>query len=297
MSGAELRAHAVVLFADMSGSVAMYAQQGDTAGFRLNTACLAVLEDCVQKQCGRVIRRAGDGMLAVFDDAASAVVASSEMQQRVHNSTLRLRQEGVRIRVGVCAGAVVHGEGDIYGDSVNVAARLVSLAGPDEILLSEEVFRALPPDLKSSGRRINDLALRGRPLTVAVYEYMWRPEDATVSISAQGGRGAAVLSVLGDAGEFIVGTQRPKLTIGRADDNDIVIDATVVSRHHADICLRGDKFFLTDRSTNGTYLIVDQGPVLRACREEVNLVGSGRIVPGRDDKIHLRYEIRQLDRG
>lgn len=296
MSDAQLREHAVVLFADMSGSVAMYAQQGDTAGFRLNTACLTLLEQCVREQSGRVIRRAGDGLLAVFDDAGRAVRASIEMQLRLQNSSQRLRQSGVRIRVGMCSGAVVHGEGDIYGDSVNVAARLASLAGPDEILVSEDVFRSLPHDLKSGGRRLSDLALRGRPLPVAVYEYMWRPEDATISLSSHTGRGNLVLAVFADRGEFLVTSERPKLTIGRAEDNDIVIEATVVSRHHADISMRGDKFILTDRSTNGTYLIVDQGPVVRACREEINLVGAGRIVPGGEDKVHLRYEVRQSGR-
>jgi pSer/pThr/pTyr-binding forkhead associated (FHA) protein len=70
------------------------------------------------------------------------------------------------------------------------------------------------------------------------------------------------------------------VTIGRHAEHDIRIDNEAVSRHHADVALRGDRFVLVDRSTNGTYIYVDRGPVLRVVREEVALSGSGRIVPG-----------------
>ena len=57
------------------------------------------------------------------------------------------------------------------------------------------------------------------------------------------------------------------------------------------IAVRGDKFLLTDRSTNGTDVRVDQGPTLRACREELILVGRGCIVVGDAPDASLRYRV------
>jgi hypothetical protein len=64
-----------------------------------------------------------------------------------------------------------------------------------------------------------------------------------------------------------------------------------VSRYHAEISLRGAKFFLTDSSTNGTYLQIGTADVLRISREDVNLTGSGCIFPGSESAPVIRYQI------
>lgn len=290
MSG-ERRSHSVVLFADMSGSVTMYAKEGDTAGYRLNAACLQLLDGCVKDAGGKVVRRAGDGVLAVFENADDALHAAAAMQLKLHGDTTPLRGRGVRIRAGICSGNVMHGRGDIYGDSVNVAARLSTLAGPDEVLIAADVYEALGPELQSSTRPIEDLALKGRPDAVSVYEFLWRHEDVTVAVKGRPNRVNYLLTLMAGEREYILDSANPRLTIGRAPENDIVLNTTFVSRNHADIVLRGDKFVLTDRSTNGTFVIVDHGPVIRACREEVQLVESGRIAPGQSTSFPISYRI------
>ena len=282
-----------VLFADVSGSSQMYAERGDAAAFAIMSRCLDLLEEHVRRQQGRVIKRAGDAVLAVFDDAAKAVRAAEGMQQALQSSDCGLRSEGVHVRAGISRGTAVHDAGDIYGDIVNVAARLVSLAGADEIFLSGEVRDGLPPPMQSLARLIDSPVLRGRPHQVPVYEYLWAPEDSTAMQQAPVDFPAtATLEVECGAQHFVVDPDHPKLSIGRDGSNDISIAQEIVSRYHATISLRGNQFLVVDRSTNGTYVRTDHGDSFRVMRDELTLAGSGQIFAGSEAVPPIRYRVK-----
>lgn len=93
---------------------------------------------------GRLIRTMGDGFLAEFDSAADAVYCGLEIQQE-----LARRDNGIdpdrriRLRIGINTGDVIVDERDIYGNSVNIAARLEGLAEPGEIYLTRGVHDQL----------------------------------------------------------------------------------------------------------------------------------------------------------
>jgi class 3 adenylate cyclase len=280
-----------VLFADISGSVSLYANRGDTVAFDLIDRCLGLVEQHVTLHDGRVIKRAGDAVLAEFDDAARAVCAAADMLQAVEDPSRGLHSEGVHVRVGISYGTVVRVAGDIYGDRVNVAARLLSLAGPDEILISEPVYEVLPDEMRKSARLIHQVALRGHGPPVPVFGFAMRTDGATVSRRSPVPVGHATLSLQYGEGRFVIDPARPTFRLGRASDNDLVIAGEVISRHHAEISLRGDKFVLKDRSTNGTEVVAQGGPKLRVCREEVALVGSGRIALGGAADQQLQYVV------
>jgi adenylate cyclase len=284
-----------VLFADISGSTLMYAVRGNEEAFNLTSSCLTLLEDQIRQVGGRVIKRVGDAVLAAFDAAVPAVQAAAGIQWALEAPECKLRGEGLHVRVGISSGTAVLDAGDVYGDVVNVAARLVSLAGADEIFLGGETYDALTPELRESVRLIDQLALRGRPDWVLVYEYLWKRENTTVGASdrtQRAGQAAATMELSYGPQGFVLGVDRPKLTIGRDDDNDIAIAHDVVSRHHAQVVLRGDRFLLVDRSTNGTYVITDGGDSIRVCRDELALLGGGRILPGRKTLQPIRYRVR-----
>lgn len=298
MTDEDERPAIAVLFADISGSVGIYASKGDTVAFKLNDSCLRIIEGEVANNRGRAIKRAGDAVLAVFDSAADAVQAATGMVTATDDPAGVFSKEGVLVRVGISYGTVVEAEGDVYGDQVNVAARLTSLAGPGEILLTDSVYNVLSSEMQEAARLINQVALRGRAISVPVYRYRWTlEEDATImnvgpaSGATQAKAPRPVLSVTQGARDFDVEPARPKLRIGRKQDNELVIEDDVVSRHHAEIALRGDKFVLTDRSMNGTKVSVENGPTLRVCREEVVLSGSGQISFGEEGGPVLQYRI------
>lgn len=277
------------LFADMSGSTLLYAVRGNEEAFRIASTCLALLEESVRNLGGRVIKRVGDAILAEFDDGEGAVQAAVAMQHALEAPDCPVREDGINVRVGIATGDAVHDDGDIYGDVVNVAARLTSLAGAAEIFLTGETLSALPDHMQNSTRAIDQLALRGRPDWVLVHQYLWKQENVTMQATRHARSFDAALEVTYGADTFALGQSRPKLTIGRDPDNDVTIEDDVVSRHHLEIILRGDKFLVVDRSTNGTYVIIDGGETFRVSREELTLAGSGRIFAGRQTMAPLRY--------
>jgi class 3 adenylate cyclase len=291
---ADLTKSLTALFADMAGSTTLYAERGDVEGHRIASQCIELLESQVRAVGGRVIKRIGDEILAVFDTADAAVRAASGMHQAFETHAADLRREGVHVRIGMATGSAVVTEDDVFGDVVNVAARLVALAGMDEILLSGDTADALPDALRSSTRRLETLALRGRAERVVVCDYLWQsePEGATIAAGDRTSvRRQLTLELRWGTETFSISAACPKITIGRDATNAIAIAEQVVSRHHADVVMRGDKFVLIDRSTNGTYVLADNGEKLRVTRDEVRLTGSGSICPGSKQLEPIYYRI------
>jgi adenylate cyclase len=280
-----------ILFADISGSSLMYATRGDAVAFNLTSTCLNLMEEHVGQHGGRVVKRVGDGVMAVFESPEAALRAAEAIQRAVDTPDSLLRRERIQVRVGISCGPAVLDGDDVYGDVVNVAARLVSHAGSDEIFLSSHAYERLPADLRSSIRLIDQVVLRGRPSLVLVYQYMWKQEDVTVAVGVRTRVPTGTLEATYESQLLVIGPERPKMRIGRAPDNDITIDHDFVSRYHAEISLRGDKFFLTDSSTNGTYLQIGDNDILRISREDVNLSGRGRILAGSESAPAIRYQI------
>jgi adenylate cyclase len=288
----EPTAPVAVVFADISGSTLLYAMRGDEEAFRLTSSCLNLVQEEVEAHGGRIVKRLGDALLAVFESGAGAVHAAAALQRRMEDPQCDLHEEGVHVRVGIGCGSAVLDDGDVYGDVVNVAARLVSLAGAGEILLSEGAYESLPVPMHESLRLIDRIAIRGRPDRVLVYEYIWQGEDVTASVGPRRSEPAWILEIRFGEHLFLVGPQRPRLMIGRTAENDISIDLDVVSRWHAEVSMRGDKFVLVDSSTNGTYVRVENGPLLRVCRDEITLTGKGEIMPGREDAPAVGYSLK-----
>jgi class 3 adenylate cyclase len=280
-----------VMFADITGSTTLYAQRGDATAFALASTCLDQLETEITASGGRVIKRLGDGVLAVFDLPLRAVEAAVRIRNALADPNANMAREGVRVRVGIASGPAVLADDDVYGDTVNVASRLMNLAGVDEIFLSGKAYEALPPALRAQMRVIDQLLLRNRPAPVLVYELARQEEDATVSVGVRMRASASTMEITHGEHLFVVGPERPKVTIGRHANSDIRVEHEMVSRTHAEVTLRGDKFVLVDRSTNGTYVYIDRGPMLRVVREELVLSGGGRIVPGVETDEPILYRV------
>ena len=103
--------------------------------------CKNILEDLFLQHGGRVFNTAGDSILAEFSSAVSALVCASEFQKLVkeRNESVDKLQK-MEFRIGINMGDVVKEEGNLYGEGVNIAARLESLAKPNGICLSKNVY-------------------------------------------------------------------------------------------------------------------------------------------------------------
>jgi adenylate cyclase len=269
------------LFADIVGSTRLYERFGDRTAHATVEDCLGRLKQAAAEFEGRTVKTIGDELMVVFPNAERACLAAIEMQWRMEEMPL-VEGERIEIRVAFHYGAAVEREGDVFGDSVNVAARLAALAKPRQILTSSQTLDASSPELAASARHLWPIDVKGKAEPVDLFEILWDSADATATLSAQfmPPRIPQRLRLLYRGSEVVVDAARPTISIGRDEANDVVIDARNASRVHARVEWRRDKFVLVDVSTNGTFVASETGDETRLRREELILDGDGSIAFG-----------------
>ncbi len=169
---------AAVLFADIAGSTKLYDILGDTRAKQLIDETLSELRAATARFQGRVVKTIGDEIMCVFRDPERGMLAACDMQTRVNALPI---VDGVKrlVRVGFHFGAVIEEKGDVFGDTVNVAARMAGVAKGLQIMTSRVTADQLPAAMRASVRPIasfvavkgqgrhagvrGDLAVRRRP--------------------------------------------------------------------------------------------------------------------------------------
>jgi adenylate cyclase len=267
-----------LLFADVAGSTRLYETVGDAEALRAVERCLSVMRRVTETYHGRVIKTIGDEVMCAFESAEYGMQAASEMQQRI-SELPPLGEIRLAIRVGFHFGAVVEVEGDLFGDTVNTAARMAGLARANQIFTTQSTVEALPELLRASTRDLDALAVKGKANDVNVYEVIWQENsELTMKAPSPQNRKASVtrLKLRCHGIEIVLdGTSEP-LVMGREAGCGLVVSDTHASRQHARIERQRDKFVLFDQSTNGTYLkIGTEEAVLK--HEMMPLHGAGLI--------------------
>ncbi len=273
---------AAVLFADIAGSTKMYDILGDTRAKQLIDETLLELRAATARYRGRVIKTIGDEIMCVFPDAERGMLAACEMQTRVNALPI---VDGVKrlIRAGFHYGAVIEEKGDVFGDTVNVAARMAGVAKGLQIMTSRDTAERLPPSMRASVRPIATVAVKGKD-DMPVCEVIWQSDDdLTMTVdslhSNQPARHSELLLVHNKQ-ELVVDGAKPAASFGRGIDNSFVIGDLKASRNHARVEKRRDKYYLIDQSTNGTFVTVNGEAEMELHREEVMLRGQGFILFG-----------------
>ena len=161
-----------VLFADISGSTKLYDTLGDTQAKKLVDECIGIMRDIVARYKGRVIKTIGDEVMCVLPDADSGHLAAADMQLKI--SSLQIVGNVRRaIRVGFHCGPVIEESGDVFGDTVNMAARMAGLAKGMQIITTRATVDKLSAPLRSSTRGIAALSVKGKGDDVDVCEVIW----------------------------------------------------------------------------------------------------------------------------
>jgi adenylate cyclase len=282
-----------VLFVDVSGSTAFFERYGGVAGHAMVEHCFKVITPQVERHGGRIVKYMGDGFLAVFDGAAASVDAAAAMHSALADDNAE-RPDGARVRIhsGLCFGPIfVTEDGDVFGDAVNVAARVQNVAGPDQIYVTKDIADQLPAIFHSRTRRVGIFPLRGKEDEIELYEVMWKLEGATMVFSRAALRQQARLSVFYQGTVVEMGDDQSCLKIGRITENDLVIEDGAVSREHAEFVRRKGSIYLVDHSTNGTYVRPELGKLRHLHREEFMLDGKGKVSLGRPDGPAVEYKI------
>jgi adenylate cyclase len=140
-----------VLFTDLVGFSSWALRAGDEPAIALLRELSEAIEPPILANRGEVVKRLGDGLMAVFRDAPSAAEAAFQAHERV--TAIDADGYRPRLRTGIHLGRPRKIGGDYLGVDVNIAARLAEAARPDEILVSDHTLRALDPASVSATRR------------------------------------------------------------------------------------------------------------------------------------------------
>src|SRR5215475_10237838 len=161
---------AAILVADVVGYSRLMEQDEAGTMAALADRRRAILEPLFTKYRGRVIRLMGDGTLVEFASAVDAVQCAVDIQRAMKEANATLSEDrAIVLRVGLNLGDVVVKDGDLYGDGVNVAARLEAMADPGGICLSAAIYQQVERLLPFAFRDLGDQALKNIARPVHVY--------------------------------------------------------------------------------------------------------------------------------
>jgi adenylate cyclase len=270
-----------VLFADIAGSTRLYEVLGDTQAKALIDEALDGLRAVTAQHRGRVIKTIGDEIMCVFPNADAGFLAASDMQHKIDRLPVVSGTKRM-IRAGFHAGQVIEENGDVFGDTVNTAARMAGVARGLQIMTTAATVEKLSPGLRSATRPIAALAVKGKVDDIAVCEVIWREDSDMTTLASSPAMTVtrSSLKLVHSGRQVILDEAMPIASLGRDQASSFVINDLKASRNHAKIERRRDKFFIVDQSTNGTFVTVTGEAEVGLRREEMMLRGSGRIVFG-----------------
>ena len=173
---------AAILFTDLAGFTAA-TQANEAASLALLREEEALVRPILAPFGGRQVKSTGDGALIEFGSALKATECAVEIQRRLHERNAHSRGPPIALRVGLHVGDVEETDGDIFGDAVNVASRIVTTAEPGGVCLSEQVFDHVHHKLPYNLVRLPHQKLRGLSDPIEIYRVVlpWTVPDGRKS--------------------------------------------------------------------------------------------------------------------
>lgn len=290
MSDSESSAERAILFADIVDSSRLYQKLGDERAQNLISEGVTLMKDIVEQYNGVFIKSIGDEILAEYESAAQAVESAIFMIRMLRNMADSENEvwSNLHIKIGIHFGPVVEKDNDVFGNSVNIAARIVSEAKDSQILVTEAVIAVIDSDVTT--RFVESAELKGIKEPVNIHEVLFTEGEVSGHTSilsddlfeefqteqALNNR-QAKLTILVSGNEYTVNADKDRLKFGRNPDNDVVIDRDGVSRYHCKIEFKKGKFVLNDESSNGSFVVLENGDKKHIRRAEFTLDQKCRI--------------------
>jgi len=279
-----------ILFADISNSSNLYELLGDQAAQEIVGKILNRLSDLTLKFEGKVIKTVGDAIIATFPSTHNSIEATKSMQIAMTgdmSGDTSLPQ--INIHIGLHHGPVVMDNEDIFGDAVNVTARVVDYANPRQILATRAAIENLPEDSSHFTKYITKITAKNISGEIELFEIIYEDQNTTMVIDTRKLSKALCSCLYLDRGDhvIIVDVQKPVVSVGREDFNDITIQYSWISRTHAYIENQNGVFMVKDKSTNGTFIYPEDAAPVYINKGEHPLSGKGLIIFGRDKENHM----------
>jgi class 3 adenylate cyclase len=216
----------VVLFTDIKGSTEYYEQFGDVAGFAMVWKCNDMIGGIAESHGGRVIKTIGDSVMATFEKPVEAARAAIAMQEQLVARRMHTKEDNrISIRIGLHYGLGIVKSDDVFGDVVNVASRVQSVALPSQIVISDTLER----EIAQAGFQIASLGrfrLKGKADERELFEIRWTTAVVPAPSSAHAMMGLAAhaappvtLQHIGRDGRVDQQCQLPEqgITVGRIE--------------------------------------------------------------------------------
>jgi len=157
-----------------------------------------IVEPCVEGYNGHIIKKMGDGILAVFKQPINAVLASLEIQEEVgHHNRYTVDEERFFVRIGIHTGPVIRKEEDIYGDVVNIASRMETSAKPGEIMITGAVYNEVKDFVRC--REVGMIMVKGVQEPIPAYVPERTLEETAQVLSVRKTSGVTYSSVDDDS--------------------------------------------------------------------------------------------------
>lgn len=267
---------ACVLITDIVGSTQLYEKIGNEAALGQISRVLKQMRKIVEEASGQCVKSRGDDVLSYFSHPEPAFQAALKM--------IRERwPANMSVRVGISFGEILSHEEDIYGGAVNTAARLASLAKPDEILLGDSNVDELAPASRDKLLMIGELQLRGKNEPTLVYscsDVEFSQQTTIFPMSRSDRASHTEYAEFTHQGRKWQISEGQTLSIGRSVECDIVLDQAWVSRKHAALSLRRGQLEFTDHSSTGSVLKISGGEEFDVHRRTTMVSGNGVIYLG-----------------
>ena len=246
-----------ILFADVSGSTKLFELRGNVAARDIIAAVLDALTEVANRHGGKLIKTIGDEIMCTFPGAVQGLLASTDMQRRM-KSDMAFVQDNIGIRIGLHHGEALVEENDVFGDAVNVAARMAAIAKRDQIVATSSTALNITNAAGVRVRSIGTARVAGKLLPIEIVDVMWQEDVShvtTVQRVVQFTKAQrVVLNLRFLDREFHIDELSDPFTLGREEGHTLTIESDWVSRDHAMIEWKKGHFILSDRSTNGTWV-------------------------------------------
>ena len=277
--------NACMMYAELVGGERLAALLSETEAGHAIERSMNRIERVVEGQGGEILRRATDEICAAFERCDGAVLAASEMIDRVA-SLPPVRGVRLGIRIGLHHGDALIEDGDVFGDSVNTAARMASLAKREQIVTTASTLKGLTNAGNIRSRSLGRARVSGKLLPIEIVDIIWQEDTSNVTtvqraIRIDDGGTTNVKLTLRFRGQVVeLNENSQPYSMGRDATNTLVVETEWVSRNHAMIEFKKGYFIVSDRSTNGTYVKLGDDDELRLHRDEIHLRKSGTISLG-----------------
>ena len=271
-----------IMFADIVGSTRLYETMGDEIAEKLVTTTLKQLSSIASKSQGVTIKTGGDDVMCSFSNVEHALNAARDMHLFLAARSAPSKDYKIAIRIGANTGPVIASEGDLYGDAVNLAARVAALARGGKTLVTGYTFEQLSDASRKRCQRLTTTTVKGKELPIDIYDVIWEQTEELTRIVGNEVANAiqSFLTIRYD--DNIIRLSANTITsasVGRGQDCDLIIPSQQASREHCKIeCNRG-KYILVDNSANGCYVTHNQTEMFFH-QERVPLIGEGYISLG-----------------